>query len=87
MASEHEACSNALLEALSCGLPVLYLDDGANGELTRLGGLPFKQKEEALSQLDRIANNVDMFRRCIHVQSIEEIAGKYIELFKTVLDS
>ncbi|MCI5140220.1 MAG: glycosyltransferase [Candidatus Electrothrix sp. ATG1] len=87
MASEHEACSNALLEALSCGLPVLYLDDGANGELTRLGGLPFKQKEEALSQLDRIASNVNMFRRCIHVQSIEEIAGKYIELFKTVLDS
>lgn len=87
MASEHEACSNALLEALSCGLPVLYLDDGANGELTRLGGLPFKQKEEVLSQLDRIASNVDMFRRCIHVQSIEEIAGKYIELFKTVLDS
>lgn len=87
MASEHEACSNALLEALSCGLPVLYLDDGANGELTRLGGLPFKQKEEALSQLDRIASNINIFRQCIHVQSIEEIACKYIELFKTVLDS
>jgi glycosyltransferase involved in cell wall biosynthesis len=87
MASQHEACSNALIEALACGLPVLYLDDGANGELTQFGGLPFKEKEEALLQLDRLACNVDMFRRCIHVQSIEEIGRKYIELFQTVMDS
>jgi len=87
MASQHEACSNALLEALSCGLPVLYFDDGANGELTQFGGLPFKTKEEAVSQLDRLIQNYEMFRECIHVQSIDEIARKYIELFKEVLDS
>lgn len=87
MASQHEACSNALIEALACGLPVLYLDDGANGELAQFGGLPFKNNEEALLQLDRLAGNVEMFRQCIHVQSIDEIARKYIELFKTVLDS
>jgi len=87
MASQHETCSNALIEALSCGLPVLYFDDGANGELTQFGGLPFKTKEEAVSQLDRLIQNYEMFRECIHVQSIEEIAGKYIELFKEVLDS
>ena len=28
-----ETCSNALLEGLSCGLPAVYLDSGANAEV------------------------------------------------------
>jgi glycosyltransferase involved in cell wall biosynthesis len=31
--SENEACSNVVLEALSCGLPVLYKDSGGTKEL------------------------------------------------------
>lgn len=86
-ASQNDPCSNALLEALACGLPALYYEQGGHGELAQFGGLPFKNNEEALLQLDRLAGNVEMFRQCIHVQSIDEIARKYIELFKTVLDS
>lgn len=87
MASQREACSNALIEALSCGLPVLYLDDGANGEIVQFGGLPFKANAEAPRQLDRLAENLEVFRSCIHVQNIDEIALKYIELFQSVLET
>jgi len=31
--SRNESCSNTLLEALSCGLPVIYLDSGSNAEI------------------------------------------------------
>ncbi len=34
-AGEHETCSNALLEALACGLPILFRDSGANKELAQ----------------------------------------------------
>jgi glycosyltransferase involved in cell wall biosynthesis len=87
MASRHEACSNALLEALSCGLPVLYLDDGANGELTQFGGLPFRTNEEALAALERLGSHLDLFRECIRVPGMNEIAGRYLELFDAVLAS
>lgn len=87
MASQHEACSNALLEALSCGLPVLYLDEGANGELTQFGGLAFNKNEEAIPQLTRLVDNYELFQQAINVRTIDNIALKYIELFQEVLDS
>ena len=85
MASESEACSNALLEALSCGLPVLYLDDGGNGELVGFGGLPFISQEEALENLDRITKEYDLFEDAIYVDTIETIARRYLDLAERVM--
>ena len=36
-----DPCSNALLEALACGLPAAYRDSGGHPELVGEGGLPF----------------------------------------------
>jgi glycosyltransferase involved in cell wall biosynthesis len=79
-ASRNDPCSNALLEALACGLPALYLDEGGHGELVGHGGLPFKNTEDVLPQLDRLAASPEAFRSCIWVQTIDEIARQYIEL-------
>lgn len=87
MASQHEACSNALLEALACGLPVLYLADGSNGELTQMGGLPYHSKDDAIGQLMRLVESHGAFQDAITVRNINDIALKYITLFKEVLDS
>lgn len=38
--SENEACPNHVLEALACGLPVLYVDSGAMKEVVGECGLP-----------------------------------------------
>ena len=40
-ASRDDPCSNALLEALACGLPAAYLGSGGHPELVGKGGLPF----------------------------------------------
>ncbi len=84
--SHNEPCSNALLEALACGLPALYRDDGGNGELVSFGGLPFEGKHDVLVQLDRVAAQYDSFQRLIHVNNIEEIARKYIVLAGKLID-
>jgi glycosyltransferase involved in cell wall biosynthesis len=85
-ASQHEPCSNALLEALACGLPSLYRNDGGNRELVGFSGLPFNDETDCLGQLDRLANNFISYQSLIYIKSIDEIAKKYIDLAKRVAD-
>jgi glycosyltransferase involved in cell wall biosynthesis len=81
-ASQNDPCSNAVIEALACGLPVLYRNDGGHPELVGYGGLPFVDQEEILPQLDRIAANYDMFQRLIAVPTMDEVAETYLTLLK-----
>ena len=87
MASEGEACSNALIEALACGLPVLYLNSGGNPELVGMAGLSFESTADLLSQLDAIACHIDDFRQMVYVDSIETVARRYIEVAQVALES
>ncbi|NIA04800.1 MAG: glycosyltransferase [Proteobacteria bacterium] len=84
-ASRHEPCSNALLEALACGLPALYRNDGGNPELVGYGGLPFNDERDVLSQLDRLVAGYDAFRAMISIRSMDEIAGRYIDLAEKMI--
>ena len=80
LASLNEPCSNALLEALACGLPALYSASGGNSELARDGGLPFATEDEALAQLDRLVATYDERRVAIAVPTLAEIADRYLEV-------
>lgn len=86
-ASRAEPCSNALLEAMACGLPALYMDDGGNPELVQLGGLPFTGTDDILPCLNELAVNLDHYRATVHVTPIDHIAIQYINLFRTILDA
>jgi len=86
-ASENDPCSNALLEALACGLPALYFESGGHGELTGFGGLPFNSPEHLLVQLERVVDHYEGFRAGIWVESIDDIAAKYIAAVREVMDS
>lgn len=86
-ASENDPCSNALLEALACGLPALYFDSGGHCELTGFGGLPFTNQEHLLTQLERLVTHYEGFRAGIWAESIDDIAAKYIAAVKEVMES
>ncbi len=77
-ASQSESCANALIEALSCGLPALYLNEGSYPELVGFGGLPFNAHEEILPQLDRLVDHYEMFQQLISVPTLESVVEKYI---------
>ncbi len=85
-ASLHEPCSNALLEALACGLPALYRNDGGNPEIVGFGGLPFEGEEDIIEQLHRLAEDYSSFQSLIYIKSIDEIAQRYIDLALKIIE-
>jgi len=79
-ASRDDPCSNALIEALSCGLPAIYLDHGGHGDLVRFAGLPFTHPEQVPALLDRIVAHHEAYRSMIAVESIKDVAAVYLRL-------
>jgi glycosyltransferase involved in cell wall biosynthesis len=84
-ASRNDPCSNAVIEALSCGLPVLYYNDGGHPELVGYGGLPFNNEEEIFDQLSRLVDGYESFQRLITVSKLDDVADKYLAMIKGLL--
>ena len=80
--SRNDPCSNALLEALACGLPAVYRNSGGHPELVGGAGVPFEEPEESLGALDRLVAELEERRRSIRVASIEEVADRYLEVLR-----
>jgi glycosyltransferase involved in cell wall biosynthesis len=79
-ASRDDPCSNALLEALACGLPAVYLDSGGHSELVGAGGLPFASSEEVPGVLERLVADLDVYRAHLSVPSIASVADDYLNV-------
>ncbi len=81
-ASLHDPCSNALIEALSCGLPALFARSGGHPELVGAGGLGFDRADEIPDLLDGLVARYDDFRRAIAVRSLAEVADAYLRVLR-----
>jgi glycosyltransferase involved in cell wall biosynthesis len=77
--SRDDPCSNALLEALACGLPAAFLESGGHPELVGEGGLPFRADDELPAVLDRLVEEIDRRRAAISVAGISDVADRYLE--------
>lgn len=86
-ASRDDPCSNALLEALACGLPAAYLDSGGHPELVGGGGLSFSSAEEVPEVLARIAGDLDLYRDRISVPSLASVADRYLSVLGLTPDA
>ncbi len=84
-ASQNDPCSNAVLKALSCGLPILYLNQGGHPEIVQNGGLGFETPEEIPIILEKIIDNYVFFRNLIRVIPIKETVKKYLEVIEGVV--
>ena len=79
-ATEHDAYSNALVEALSCGLPALYLDSGGSSEAVKAAGFGFRKREEIPELLDRLVDEYEERRALISLPTLKSIADQYLEV-------
>jgi glycosyltransferase involved in cell wall biosynthesis len=79
-ATENDAYSNALVEALSCGLPALYLDSGGSGEAVKDAGFAFTSKEEIPGLLDRLVEEYEMRQAAIALPTLTEIVDAYLDV-------
>lgn len=80
IASRNEPCSNALIEALSCGLPVVYLDSGSHGEIVGAAGLPFQSAEAVPDLLDRIVRDHAAFAARAAPPRLADVADRYLSV-------
>ncbi len=78
-ASRNDPCSNALLEALACGLPAVYRDSGGHPELVGEAGLGFSEPDELPGVLDQITRELEERRAAISLASLAEVADRYLE--------
>jgi glycosyltransferase involved in cell wall biosynthesis len=79
-ASRHEACSNALLEALACGLPAAFVRSGSNAELVGGAGIGLDGPEDVTEAVERLAGELDERRARIAVPVLSEVADQYLEV-------
>ncbi len=77
-ATEHDAYSNALVEALSCGLPAVYLDSGGSSEAVKDAGFAFRTREEIPALLDRLVDEYETRQASISLPSLAEVADEYL---------
>jgi glycosyltransferase involved in cell wall biosynthesis len=85
--SQNDPCSNALIEALSSGLPAVYLAQGGHPELVAEAGLGFSTIEEAPGLLDRVVTDYELFQRMITADDIDSVARKYVAIARHVIES
>ena len=80
--SRNDPCSNALLEALACGLPAVYRASGGHPELVGDAGVPFDAAEESLDALERVVKEIGVRREAIHVTPLADVADRYLEVLR-----
>jgi glycosyltransferase involved in cell wall biosynthesis len=76
--SRDDPCSNALLEALACGLPAAYLRSGGHPELVGEAGIGFDDPAELPGVFARLAEEIEQRRAAIRVPELSEVADRYL---------
>ena len=85
-ASRSDPCSNSLIEALSCGLPAVALNDGGHPELVQKGGELFKGKEDIIEKIEKVGKNYQYYQSQIPEFSIKKVAQDYFNFAKRIYD-
>ncbi|MDO8877154.1 MAG: glycosyltransferase, partial [Pseudolabrys sp.] len=78
MASRNECCSNALAEALACGLPSVTLESGGNAEVMGEGGTLFQSTDDVLSSVDRVAMKLEQYRLSLPARTMADLTRDYL---------
>ena len=81
-ASKNDPCSNSLIEALTCGLPAIYLKSGGHPEIVGQAGLGFDSAEEIPAILHQLTERYQAFQAQINLPSLQEVVEKYLKIME-----
>jgi len=84
-ASRSDPCSNSVLEALACGLPVAALNSGGHPELVGEGGRLFDGVDNVLACIDAVAAARGPLAAAIPHRRLESVAQAYAGFCHDVL--
>jgi len=86
IASKSDPCSNALLEALHCGLPAVVRKDGGHTELVGKAGVLFEDGEGAIKAIDEVAQHYEHYQQQINLPTLDEAGQKYYEFAQAIYE-
>lgn len=86
ISSINDACSNSLIEALHCGLPAVVRNSGGHPEIVGNAGVTFEGEDDILGVIERIAKDLNIYRKNITLPDINVVGKSYREFCKTIYD-
>lgn len=82
-ASENDPCSNALIEAVSCGLTCIALNSGGHSEIIKNNDLLFENKLDFLRILEELKDKPSSPEA--RISKPKEVTEKYFNFFNKIL--
>lgn len=83
-ASKNDPCSNSLIEALTCGLPAIYLQSGGHPEIVKQAGVGFEAAEQIPALLEQLTRDYEVFQPRISVPSIKNVVEQYLKVLELI---
>jgi len=83
-ASRNDPCSNSLIEALTCGMPAVYLKSGGHPEIVGGAGAGFDSAEELPGVLEQATSQYEAFQSRISNPSIQEVSEAYLKVLELI---
>ena len=83
-ATENDACSNSVVEALSCGLAVIGKNSGGTPEIIKGRGDLFSDFSDVIQNIDGLSEKVKKKKHNIKAPSVDSVGKKYYDFIKKV---
>lgn len=83
-ASRNDPCSNALIEALHCGLPALAVNDGGHPEIVGPRGLLFASVQDIPALLECLASGYRTYQNAPRLPTLSEVGKAYKNFIELV---
>ncbi len=84
IASRSDPCSNALIEALHCGLPAVARNDGGHPEIICNAGELFEDTTGVLKAIEMVSNDFLRFQEQIRLSTLNEVGKEYYNFAQSI---
>jgi len=85
-ATEDDACSNSLIEAMTCGLPAIGLLSGGTPEIIGNGGELFVSELDLFPKIDKVAAEIEAYEKVVIPPSCDDVCDRYYNYIGQICD-
>jgi glycosyltransferase involved in cell wall biosynthesis len=77
---EDDACSNSIIEAMTCGCAILALNSGGTPEIINDAGILFADSDDLPSKIEQLVNSLGECRKRMRVPTIDGVGNAYLKI-------